>query len=169
MKKIFFTLFTILPFIVCAQNKKAAPSIYTKEVGSSLPALRIVDTSNQVFTNDSFQSKEFLLLFLFNPSCGHCIDAGTLLKQNCDSFKNVHVAFMAGAMMLPYMSTFYNATKIEQCNQYTIGVDSAGVIEQLYNYIALPQLNIYNKERKLVKILNGNISMATLRPYLNLP
>lgn len=167
MKKIFLLLALLSSLMVLAQRKKLDPAPSAKDIGAALPQLRIVDVDSNIYTNDSLGHDKYLFLLLFNPSCGHCIDVGNMMVKNRETFKHTKVVFMAGAMMLPYMSTFYNATQIDKCSEYIVGVDSADVISDLYTFIALPQLNIYNKERKLVKSVNGNISMEALKPYLD--
>jgi hypothetical protein len=37
----------------------------------------------------------------------------------------------------------------------------------MYMYQSLPQLNIYNKERKLIKYFTGDIAIDSIRTYIN--
>ena len=81
------------------------------------------------------------------------------------TFKKNDVVFMAGPQMMSYLNSFYQATKIGNHPEIKVGVDSAFVIEKIYNYHTLPQLNIYNKQRKLIKTFQGDIPLDSLKAY----
>lgn len=137
-----------------------------KEKGAPLPALRIVvDTLKHEFTEKDFESKHNFFLFMFNPTCSHCINTAKLVEDNFDIFKNNRILFMAGPAMLPYLGSFYQSTGIEKFPAITVGVDSAFAIEKIYEYQMLPQLNIYDKNHKLITIFHGDIPLDSLKKY----
>jgi thiol-disulfide isomerase/thioredoxin len=178
MKKILLSSFVAIAVcsIVFAQDKKHAkqatvdPSTDLKEdyqkIGSSLPTLRIVDTNNVSFTGKTFQSKHNFFLFMFNPTCGHCINMAKLIVGNYSAFKNNKIAFMASPQMTSVIGSFYQATGIGKYPEIKVGVDSAYAIEKIYNYQTLPQLNIYNNQHKLIKVFHGDITLDSLKQYL---
>jgi hypothetical protein len=47
-----------------------------------------------------------------------------------------------------------------------VGADSFKVTDRLFTYQGLPQINIYNKERKLIKIFQGDIFIDSLKAYI---
>ena len=178
MKKILLSSFVAVAIfsIAFAQDKKQTKqptkdaSTDLKEdyqkLGSSLPTLRIVDTNNVSFTEKTFQDKHNFLLFMFNPTCGHCINMAKLIVGNHDAFKNNKIAFMASPQMTSVIGSFYQATGIGKYPEIKVGVDSAYAIEKIYNYQTLPQLNIYDSKRKLIKVFHGDITLDSLKPYL---
>ncbi len=168
------TLFSI----AFAQNKKqtkqakqATTTTQSKEdyqaLGSSLPTLKIVDSNKVVYTDKDFKGKHNFLLFMFNPTCGHCINMAKLIVENYPAFSKNKIAFMAGPQMTSYLGSFYQATNIGTHPEIKVGVDSAYAIEKIYNYLTLPQLNVYSKENKLIKVFHGDITLDSLRQYLN--
>lgn len=164
MKKICLAAALLLTGTVFAQQPEAPQPLY-RNVGSVLPPIRLVDTTLKVYTGDDFDSKNHLFLFMFNPTCGHCIEMAKLMGKNIKVFKKSTVVFMAGAAMMPYMSSFYKATDIGNYPQIKVGIDSAGVVDKLYGYQTLPQINIYDKHRKLVKIFSGDTPLEALKKY----
>jgi hypothetical protein len=168
MKKIFLSAAVVaaLCSIVFAQDKKGDPVLDNyKLVGAPLPEMRLFDTARKEYTEKSFDSNHNLFLFMFNPTCGHCINMAKLVGENYKVFKKNDIVFMAGPQMLSYLNSFYQATKIGNYPEIVVGVDSAFAVEKIYNYHTLPQLNIYNKERKLIKTFQGDIPLDSLKKY----
>lgn len=167
MKKIFLSAAVIVALcsIVFAQEKTDPVLDDYKIAGSPLPAMRMVDSTRKVYNERSFDSKHNLFLFLFNPTCGHCINMAKLIGENAKEFKKNEIVFMAGPQMMSYLGSFYQATKIGNHPEIKVGIDSAYVIEKIYTYQSLPQLNIYDKGRKLIKTFQGDIPLDTLKAY----
>lgn len=167
MKKIFLSAAVIVALcsIVFAQAKKDPVLDDYKLVGAPLPTMRMVDSFHKEYNEKSFDSKHNLFLFMFNPTCGHCISMAKLIGDNAKLFSENHIVFMAGPQMMPYLSSFYQATKIGNHPEIKVGIDSAYAIEKIYTYHTLPQLNIYSKERKLIKTFQGDIPLDTLKAY----
>lgn len=168
MKKIFLSAAVIaaLCSIVFAQDKKGDPVLDNyKLTGAPLPEMRLIDTARKEYTEKSFDSKHNLFLFMFNPTCGHCINMAKLMGDNHKTFEKNNIVFMAGPQMMSYLNSFYQATKIGEHPEFVVGVDSAFAIEKIYNYHMLPQLNIYDKNRKLIKIFQGDIPLDSLKRY----
>ncbi|WP_157977027.1 hypothetical protein [Taibaiella helva] len=164
MKKIFFAAVLLLTTGAFAQEQDAQ-SAY-RNVGSAIPALKIVDTTGKIYTDETFRNNNHFFMFLFNPTCGHCIEMAKLVGKNISLFKKNAVLFMAGPAMLPYMGSFYQASGIGHHPEIKVGVDSAGAVDKLYTYSTLPQINIYDKDRKLVKIFHGDTPLDSLKKYI---
>ncbi|MFT4061459.1 MAG: hypothetical protein QM642_03770 [Edaphocola sp.] len=137
-----------------------------REINSRLPPLHIVDTLGKVFTEKDFSGNGHFFLILFNPTCGHCIGMAKVMTDSSALFAQSKVAFMAGTQMAPYLRSYIQAGGLGHTPQFAIGVDSAEAIEKLYNYTALPQINVYDKNRKLVRIFYGEIPLDSLKTYL---
>lgn len=179
MKKIFSAaaLVCLAGVMVYAQQKQQPGPQDTKQqpeptkvsyrdVGAVLPALRIVDTTGKAYTAGDFSDQHHFFMVMFNPTCGHCIQMGKLMGDHIDEFGKNQIVFMAGPAMLPYMASFYQASGLGKHTGIKVGVDSAGVVEKVYNYQTLPQINIYDKDRKLVKIFYGDTPIDSLRKYI---
>jgi hypothetical protein len=48
-----------------------------------------------------------------------------------------------------------------------IGWDSSGLVEDMFLYQQLPQINIFDNERKLIKIFSGEVPADTIRKFIN--
>lgn len=147
----------------------AAPAADTtdyKAIGAPLPPIRLVLNDGTIITNRTLEHKGNLLIMTFNPLCGHCQDATKLITKNLPLFEKTRVMLFAAPEMKAHMSVFEVDTKISKYPKITIGIDSAKYIAKTFIYQPLPQINIYNKDNKLVKIFNGDISIDSLKPYI---
>jgi hypothetical protein len=167
MKKIFLSacIAAIAVSIAFAQEKKDPITSEYQRTGAALPPLRIVDSNRVVYTQKNFHNKHNFFLFMFNPTCGHCINMAKLVCANPEIFKQNKIAFMAGPQMFPYLNNFYQSTGIGEHPEITVGVDSAYTIEKIYSYKMLPQLNIYDKNNKLITIMYSDIPLDSLKKY----
>ena len=68
--------------------------------------------------------------------------------------------------MKAYLPDFVNMLHVMEYPSMHVGIDSSDFINKVYQYTALPQINIYDKERKLIKIYNGEVSVDTLKKYI---
>jgi len=161
-------------FVIQAQQQKAQPvpqqtgeaKVSYREEGSVLPPLRVIDGKMNEYTEKSFRNDHHFFMFLFNPTCGHCIDMAKLMGAHADEFKKNHVLFLAGPAMMPYLGHFFQASGIDKHPEIKVGIDSASAVDRLYNYRMLPQVNIYDKDRKLVKIFYGDVPLDSLKKYV---
>lgn len=144
-----------------------AKDVDHKELGSPLPTLRIVTHDTTEYTNKDFESKSNLLVMLFNPTCDHCIDETHLIEKNIDMFDKTKILLVAAPSMMSYLQYFQNVTRYRKYPKIVLGVDSAGYIDKTFNYTTLPQINIYDKNRKLIKVFNGEVPIEDLKPYID--
>jgi hypothetical protein len=152
--------------VAVTQDKKVEEKLSYREVGSILPPIRMIDTLKHEYSADDFKNKNNFFLIMFNPTCGHCIKMARLMNDNKEVFKKNNVIFLAGPAMLPYMPTFYQASGITNDSPIKVGVDSASTIDRLYLYQTLPQINVYDKNRRLIRIMHGDVSLDTLKHYI---
>jgi hypothetical protein len=137
-----------------------------KEIGSDLPSLRVYRSDGVFLTNETLKNDAPLIIMLFNPTCEHCEDETMLLRDNIALFKKTNLVLIAAAGMEPYLSYFFNNTKIADVPKIQVGTDSSGYIEKTFRYNSLPQINIYDKNRKLVEVFTGDTPLDALKPYI---
>jgi len=168
MKKIFLSACAALALIsvVIAQDKKEEVKLSYREVGSILPPLRVIDTLRKEYTAADFKDKHNFFLVMFNPTCDHCVRMARLIDEHEAEFKKNKVLFLATAAMMPYLPGFHISTGITNKSPIKIGVDSASTVDRLYEYKTLPQINIYDKERRLIKIFHGDVPLDSLKRYM---
>ncbi len=137
-----------------------------KEIGTPLPPLKITTRTGEKFTEEDFKSDGSLLIMMFNPTCDHCQEETTILQKNIDKFKKSKILLVAAPSMIDYLEFYNNVTRYSKYPQMVVGVDSAGFIDKTFTYASLPQINIYDKDRKLVKIFAGVTAFDAIEPYI---
>lgn len=167
--------------ITFAQKKKknkdsdVAPKVDTtidyKLEGSPMPPIKAVrlygkNGGGELYTTKDILAKKNVLVMMYNPTCGHCQEETILFKSNLDAFKNTEVILMADSVMKEYIDFFNSSTKVFDTPELIMLLDHYGFINRTFTYKALPQINIYNKDRKLVKIFTGDTPIDSLKPYI---
>jgi len=151
-------------------NEKKASTAGTaedyKQVGTALPTINFYRRDGAYITNNDLNNDASLIIMLFNPTCEHCEQQTKLFEQNIDLFRKTNLVLVAAPGMGPYLQYFVNNTKVDSFPQIQVGLDSSQYIEKTYRYEALPQINIYSKDRRLTRIFTGNVPIDTLRAYI---
>jgi hypothetical protein len=160
-------------------EKPADPQIDYTQIGSPMPPLRYIvyhDTggaagvnagvSKPVLTNDDLANKANLFVMMFNPNCSHCQDETVRLGQNSALFKKSKLVLVAAPNMQSYIRDFIKYTHFEQYPFMYLGIDSSDFTKKAFLYKALPQINIYNKHRELIKIFSGEVAIDSLEEYI---
>ena len=161
--------------ITYAQSKKkekketttAENKVSYKEIGAPLPNIKLVTIDKEVVTEKELEGKSNLIVMLFNPTCDHCEATTLAIEKNIHLFNKTKIALMAAPSMMDYLELFRNKTRYSDYPSLNVGVDSAGFISYTFEYRSLPQINIYNKERKLIKVLHGETPIDSLKPYID--
>ena len=137
-----------------------------KAIGADLPPLKIYRRDGVYLTSESLNDGANLFIMMFNPTCDHCEDMTFKFKENIGLFKKSQLVLVAAPSMGPYLGYFTNNTRLEVDSPIQVGLDSCDLIKRVYTYESLPQINIYNKERKLVKVFTGVTPIDSLKPYI---
>lgn len=137
-----------------------------KADGAPLPKLELTTRTDERLTEKDFDNGANLLVMLFNPTCDHCQTMTTKLEKNIELFKKSKILLVAAPSMIGYLEFYNNVTRYSKYPEITVAVDSAGYIDKVFNYNALPQINIYDKKRKLVKVFEGDTPIEAIKPYI---
>ena len=136
-------------------------------VGSLLPPFRVVTPQGKSITNAMVPAGKHFFLMIFNPTCEHCEDVTRNLELSHNRFAPGQLLLTATAGMMPYMELFGNTTKVFSYPNFNVGVDSSNLVDRIYTYGNLPQINVYSPAGKLVKTFNGGeTSIDSLSQYL---
>lgn len=121
---------------------------------------------NTLMTFGDFNNGANLFVMMFNPTCSHCEDMTAQIEKNISLFKKSKVVLLATMMMKDYLPDFVNMLHVQDYPAIKVGLDSGGFINNVFLYQTLPQINIYDGERKLLKTYSGEVSMDTLKKYI---
>jgi|GEM_PF-580916 len=119
-----------------------------------------------VYTNKDFDMKGNFFVMMFNPTCGHCADMTQLLEKNMPLFKHSKLMLMASPGTKEYLPSFIKTQKTDDYPYITVGYDSADFIKKVYLYQALPQIDIYNSDHKLIRIFTGEVPIDSIKQYI---
>lgn len=146
--------------------KKDTVKVNYKPVGAPMPPLRLITSKGKSIADKDLKNDATLFVMMFNPFCGHCEEVTEQLKQHIGLFKNTKLVLIAASSMLPNLEYFENNLKTSECPAMIIGADTSGFIDNTFLYNSLPQINIYNKDRKLEKVFTGDVAMDSLAKYI---
>ena len=176
-RKIWIVVLLMIPcFFVFAKKKKKQPpkvevtktdTIDYRKIGSPLPLVKFFTRSGKYLTNESLKNDAHLIVMMFNPTCEHCEDQAVLFKENIFLFKKTNLVLVAASMMTPHLAFFETNTKIAAYPTIQLSVDSSNFINNTFLYQPLPQINVYDKDRKLIKVFSGATPMDSLKQYID--
>lgn len=135
-------------------------------VGSPMPPLLLIKNDKKLVSDKQFKKDANLFVMLFSPICAHCEDETFMLEKNIGLFKKSKLVLVAGKLYREYFNNFILITHAKDYPMITMGVDSLDFFKKTMLYDALPQMNIYDHDRKLIKTFNGNIDIDSLKPYI---
>lgn len=121
----------------------------------------------KVITNKDLPTKGNTFIMTFNPTCGHCEDQADQFVKNLGSFKNAGLYMIANPVQKGYLSDFIKNHHLKQYPQIEVGIDSSGYINTTFLYGALPQINIYDHDKKLLKAYTGEVPIDSLVKYMD--
>jgi thiol-disulfide isomerase/thioredoxin len=121
---------------------------------------------NTIMTFKDFDNGANLFVMMFNPTCSHCEDMTVMFEKNMALFKKTKIVLLATMMMKDYLPDFVNMLHVQDYPFIKAGLDSSGFINNVFLYQTLPQINIYNAERRLLKTYAGEVPMDTLKKYI---
>jgi thiol-disulfide isomerase/thioredoxin len=143
---------------------KKEPVVQKKKKKKQVAAVN--EGQKKVITNADVNNGANLLIMLFNPTCSHCEEETILLQRNSTLFKKSKFLMMVNPVMAPYLHDFTTRLHINDYPFFKVGVDSGGYVNNVFLYQALPQINIYNAERKLIRVYSGEVPIDSLKQYI---
>lgn len=138
---------------------------YQKE-GTSLPELKIKNYYGVEFSEADIIEDRNFFVFLFNPTCYHCVEMAEVFLKHEDELSETTVFFIATEDMLELLPRFLSEIKYKESPNLLIGVDNSNIVRKLYNYGMLPQIMVYDPQKKLVKVHNGDWEWDSLKEYI---
>ena len=120
----------------------------------------------RTITNADIPADKNLIIMMFNPGCDHCQAQTDSFTKHIDLFKNTQLLLVAGPMIGENMGHFAKAHRLNEYPQIWMGLDYDNLISKAFLYYSLPQLCIYGKDKKLVRMLSGGTPIDSLGQYI---
>lgn len=141
--------------IVCLTSCFGAEPQKTGKEGNPLPefSMLLTDSTTRLHSGDIIKGKPFIL-FNFSPYCPYCKAQTKKIIENMDVLKNIHFYFLS---MYPIseVKKYSNEFQLAKYPNITIGLDSAGLVNDYFEIQGFPYMAVYGKDKKLRKTFLG--------------
>lgn len=136
-------------------------------LNAALPPFHFV-THNEVFiTEADIPKHKPIVLTLFNPNCDHCLQAAVLIKENMEAFRNVTIIFVTSILNFGELKGFAQISELAKYpNVYVCATQDEYISKTFMPNWILPQVQLYNVNRKLKKTYYETIQTDSLINYL---
>jgi len=136
------------------------------EINSPMPELKVRNYFGVQFSELDIIEDRNYILFLFNPTCYHCVEMTTMLLEHKEELSETTIFFIASQDMLELLPRFMSEVNYKESPNLIIGVDDSDIVRKLYTYGMLPQIMVYNPQRQLIKIQNGDVTWDEFKTFL---
>jgi len=153
MKKI-YQLVLVGCLLGCTNGVKNQDSQF-----ATLPSLNLLllDSVTKINTQNVANAKRTILMYV-SPDCEHCHNMTTELLKNIHLFRDVQI-YMLSPLALTDLKEFYNSFHLGDYKNIIVGRDYGFAFDKIFNAPTFPCTVIYNKDKKLVKMYRGEISI----------
>jgi len=172
LSRLFFFIFLVNTANVFAQVKtidtQVAPEIDYEKTDAPMPTVRLVSYSGSVkyITTELLKNDANLFIMMFKPGCSHCENETRMLEQHSALFKKSKLVLMTSPVQQEILPDFVHELHLADYASIYVGIDSGDFISKAFLYQSLPQINIYNADRKLLKIFTGDVPIDSLEGYI---
>ncbi len=192
--RFFCTVVIVLVFVFSGRAQDAVPDTDYTQIGSPMPPLTFmewVDTATTIptaragkrktkntaqlpgggyyrLTNAaSYNASGNIAVMIFSPECTHCNKTVAMLEDSIHLLLQTKVILLTTAKMqalIPYFAGSHTRAKPPYVH---IGYDSSLFVPNTFLYQPLPQVNVYNRDRKLIKSFVSDVVADSLRAWVN--
>ena len=176
-RNLFTSLLVLVGYSLSAQNAAPMPAKFTTdftEIGSPLPPFMATTLDpvpgkpgrTKVITDKDVKNDANLFVMIFNPVCEHCEDETFMIEKNIGLFKKSKIVLICNKMQRQYLNNFLLITHNKDYPMIKIGVDSTDYIKKTLTYDQIPQINIYDHNRKLLRVFSGGAPVDSFARYI---
>lgn len=102
----------------------------------------------------------------FAPDCSHCQALVKSLEKSMDSLKDVQFYIFTPLHSMSLLRGFYAEYHLaDYKNIQVVGRDYEFFFSTYYGVKSVPDMALYDEHKQLVKLFEGNISVAELYKY----
>lgn len=137
-----------------------------KEDGKAKKVKRPPFRPGQMITQKDLVNNANLLIMTFNPGCSHCEETTIELEHNIGAFKKSKLVLVANSRTRTRLHDFVSMLHLNEYPEIIPCIDSMGYVDKTYNYQTLPQINVYDHKRILIKTFSGDVPIDSLKKYI---
>jgi peroxiredoxin len=142
------------------QKKEVAEHIKT------IPVFEYQTLEGKPFTNKDLKENTATIFLYFNSECEHCQGEATQIQENVEKFSNVQLVFISFEESKK-ITAFATKYKLNNYANIHFLCDSKISFATAFDVNSLPSVIIYDKNKKLVAKIKGEIKALTLLKKLN--
>ena len=118
-------------------------------IGNKAPTMQLVDTTNQPFYFEQID-EPFILLYFYDPDCGHCKKKTPVLVDAYDDFRSLGVEIVAVCTVtdVDRWKEYIQETHMEFINLADPGYESN--FRMYYDLRSTPKLYLLDQQRRIV-------------------
>jgi thiol-disulfide isomerase/thioredoxin len=131
---------------------------------TSMPAFNmlLLDSVTQ-FNTYSIKPGSYTAFVFFDPGCSHCQKMTQMLIDGMDSLKNINFYFVTFVHDMHALKDFYQKYHLAKYkNIKQIGRDEEFFFQSFYKVKFVPDIMMYDKQKKLVKMFEKEITIQEL-------
>ncbi|MGI9192613.1 MAG: TlpA family protein disulfide reductase [Chitinophagaceae bacterium] len=119
--------------------------------GAALPSFAFLTSDEKVYFDSNLRKNTPVILVLFNPSCGHCMEVAISMKSRINELAGADIVFLTGNNLLAELPSFIQQTRFHDMPNVYVGIDHSDVSKSLFEYNGIPQIMVYNQQHILLK------------------
>ncbi len=156
---------SLISFSLFAQDKKTTAAADTTPPYLKYPdmpafKIRLADSVTVINTYNIKKGKPSMLI-LFGADCDHCKHFTDSLTKHIDEFKDVQI-YMITFSRLPELRRFAEEHKLKEYKNIIYGNDADLFFPGFYKVSSVPDIAVYDKNKKFVKLFTQNAKVTEL-------
>lgn len=127
--------------------------------------LRLMD-STTILNTFTIPGGQPVALFLYDPGCKHCRDVITELMKHMDEVKHVNFYFITFSQDFAAINAYYKEFNMGAWpNIKAMGRDYELFFLDYYGVNSFPDVALYSADKKLIKLLEGDVKVKDIKEY----
>lgn len=127
----------------------------------TIPKFEYLNTKGGVFTNDNLKNNIPTLFIYYNSECDFCNEETKMIKQNIEKFGDFQLCFISFEKT-EQIKKFANKHQLNTYDNIHFLCDSKVTFATTFDIKSMPCLVLYNKNKKLITKIRGQIKVETL-------
>lgn len=159
----------VLGVIAFMSYKVISKIKHKKEVAENIKTIPIFSfktIEGRVFSNQHLKEDTPAIFLYFNSECEHCQSESEQIRDNVEKFANAQLVFISFEDSKKIMA-FATKYRLDHYDNINFLCDSKVSFATTFDVNSLPTVVIYDKNKKLVKKIKGEVKVENILNMLN--